>query len=274
MQVIKGFGALLFAWVVLMLPVIVRADVPDIIGTRCIQAGDGAGTGRTYGWRQVSPIQSRIHGSIDLIPGYPATSTLLSGSGQIGIVDSPRRSLLRENARFELLGEEPFEGCLRMQAEIVVAGTNERIVRAFSACMTGQFDEDEENCHLSGVSIEVPPVVMTRPTTITGTFPGVNATVANDVYVAVDALGIAVPVSASGTFIIPGLPPGLHRIELRPFNPQTTTIRGTSWMNAAVWSGLQSNHIGSTVTVSRQAMPSPATAPLSATVTPTVIPSK
>lgn len=144
----------------------------------------------------------------------------------------------------------------------MVAGTNERITRDFPICAAGQFDSWEEESDLTDFLIALPPVVMSRPSTITGSFPGVNATVANDVYVAIDSLGIAVPISASGTFIIPGVPPGLHRIELRPFNANTTTIRGTAWMNAPVWAGLQSNHVGPTVAVTRLAIsPSTATTP-------------
>jgi|JI10StandDraft_1071094.scaffolds.fasta_scaffold44833_3 hypothetical protein len=264
MQVVKAFGELLLlAWLALGFPATAQACDPGPIKFYAGVIATGITGESTLG----TPCPTKqaptyhIQGAVDLIPGHPATAEVIT-SGMVTILSSPRAARTREESHFEIWAVEPFGGCLPARAEVVVAGTNERITRDFPICAAGQFDSWEEESDLTDFLIALPPVVMSRPSTITGSFPGVNATVANDVYVAIDSLGIAVPISASGTFIIPGVPPGLHRIELRPFNANTTTIRGTAWMNAPVWAGLQSNHVGPTVAVTRLAIsPSTATTP-------------
>lgn len=145
-----------------------------------------------------------IRGTVELIPGVRATNCAL-------IVDNlaesePLRNVdCDENGVFRVNLVEPG-GVYRITAGAVVNFAEFLVGEGFSTVLPS-----------SGVVTYLPPIVLTRPVAITGRVGGINVQNAGNYFVTVEDQKLSAPLSPSGTFVLNGLPPGRHKLELKPF---------------------------------------------------------
>ena len=167
-----------------------------------------------------------IVGTVEIIPGYRASSC------QVLVDRTPRVSHCSADGHFNIRALDP--GTWSLTAITDIPGTGERLTTRIG------------NVGASGGDITmVPPVVMTRPTTIAGQVGGVTASNAGDYFVTAPALGVATLLSPTGAFLLGGLPPGRHRLEVRVFPGRTQMGRSIrTALDVDVRSGQMSFYTG------------------------------
>jgi hypothetical protein len=142
-----------------------------------------------------------IRGVIELTPHGPAAM------GEVRIDRSRRIGRSDSMGRFSLDPLDP--GLYDLTVLVTVQGTNEKLVKH----LTG--------VEASGAVVTQITVTMVAPIAVAGRVGGINVDNCGNFLVVLPEFDLAAPLSPTGSFVINGVPPGRHRLELRLFsNPR------------------------------------------------------
>lgn len=175
----------------LIAPLVLLAAGSGAVGEKSIFGAPPSTPGASFG---------EIVGSIELIAGVPATNCIVRVDG------TARGAQCDPDGSFRLRSLAP--GVWHLTITVTPPATGQTLTQHTIASTS------------PGVITSLPPIPMTHPITIGGRVGRVNTANWGLYYVAVSALGLAAPLSPSGTFILSGLPPGMHHLELRAFSQQ------------------------------------------------------
>jgi hypothetical protein len=91
-----------------------------------------------------------------------------------------------------------------------------------------------------GTVTKLPPIVMTQPIAISGQVSGITASNSGNYFVTVESHRVAAPLSPTGTFVLNGLAPGEHWLEVQSFfgSPSAGLVIDVDTGPMAFYSGL------------------------------------